>query len=51
MSVIRRARPEDLAELLPMIEEFYEIDRHPFDRERVLAGRRSCRMTLTGRSG
>jgi GNAT superfamily N-acetyltransferase len=38
MSVIRRARLADLAELLPMIEEFCEIDRHPFDRARVLAG-------------
>jgi GNAT superfamily N-acetyltransferase len=36
--VIRRALLEDLSEVLPMIEEFYEIDRHPFDRARVLAG-------------
>ena len=28
----------DLPDLLSMIEEFYEIDRHPFYRDRVLAG-------------
>jgi GNAT superfamily N-acetyltransferase len=40
MSVIRRARLLDLPELLSMIEEFCDIDRHPFDQERVLAGLR-----------
>jgi GNAT superfamily N-acetyltransferase len=38
--VIARARVADEAVLLPLIREFYEVDRHPFERERVLAGLR-----------
>jgi GNAT superfamily N-acetyltransferase len=36
----RRAVDADLAELLVLIAEFYAVDRHPFDRERVLRGLR-----------
>ena len=40
VAVIRRAAPADEDFLLVLIGEFCEIDRHPFDRERVLRGLR-----------
>ncbi|WP_034217755.1 GNAT family N-acetyltransferase [Actinoplanes subtropicus] len=38
--VIVRARAVDEAVLLPLIREFCEVDQHPFELERVLAGLR-----------
>jgi GNAT superfamily N-acetyltransferase len=38
MTVLRRATTTDRDGLMTMIGEFYEIDRHPFDREQVRAG-------------
>lgn len=38
--VIVRAGVADEAVLLPLVREFYEVDRHAFERERVLAGLR-----------
>lgn len=38
MTVTRRAGPVDEAVLLVLIEEFCAIDRHDFDRNRVLRG-------------
>ena len=35
---VRQAVDADLAELLPLVAEFCAVDRHPFDRERVLRG-------------
>lgn len=40
MTAIRRATPADEDELLALIEEFYEVDRHEFDRSRVVRGLR-----------
>lgn len=37
MQPLRRAGPGDLATLLPLIAEFYEIDRHAFDESVVRA--------------
>ena len=33
--VLRRATPDDLALVVELVAEFSEVDRHPFDRERV----------------
>ena len=38
MSVHRRARPHDVDQVVALIEEFYLIDRHVYDHERVTAG-------------
>ncbi|MCU7726023.1 GNAT family N-acetyltransferase [Actinoplanes sp. KI2] len=38
--VIVRAGAVDESLLLPLVREFCEVDRHPFERERVLAGLR-----------
>jgi len=38
--IIVRAALEDEAALLPLIREFYEVDRHEFEPERVLAALR-----------
>jgi GNAT superfamily N-acetyltransferase len=37
---VRRAGPDDLATLLPLIREFYEVDRHPYDEPFVTAALR-----------
>lgn len=37
---IRDATPEDFDLILPMIRSFYEIDRHPYDQDRVESGLR-----------
>lgn len=34
--MIRRAHEVDLEVLLPLIEAFYEIDRHPYDEEGLI---------------
>jgi len=36
--MIRRAAPPDRPELIPLIREFYAVDRHEFDHERVARG-------------
>ncbi|OAN40102.1 GNAT family N-acetyltransferase [Mycolicibacterium iranicum] len=36
--MIRRAGVEDAAGLIPLIREFYDIDGHPYDAERVESG-------------
>src|SRR5689334_8024387 len=38
MTVIRRAGPDDRAELLALISEFYTVDQHEFDLDRVARG-------------
>jgi ribosomal protein S18 acetylase RimI-like enzyme len=38
MAVIRRAVASDRDELMLLIREFYEVDRHEFDRDRVGRG-------------
>lgn len=37
---IRDATPEDYELIVPMIRSFYEIDRHPYDQDRVESGLR-----------
>ena len=39
-SVIHRAGPDDQDVVLTLVEEFYEVDHHVFDRDRVLAALR-----------
>lgn len=33
--MLRRARPADLDEVVQLVREFYEVDRHPFDEAHV----------------
>ncbi len=40
MSVIRRAGQDDLDDLVTLVREFYEVDGHELDLDRVLAGLR-----------
>jgi GNAT superfamily N-acetyltransferase len=39
-SVIHRAAPEDLDVLVTLVREFYEVDHHEFDHERVVGALR-----------